>query len=77
MNRLRTAATAWTTFLCVTFAALLFPTLLGDRGLLPALFFTGLGITVIVLICFAVGGFVSASVAEEVKRRRDTETDLH
>lgn len=74
MRRLQKAATAWTTFLCVTFAVLLFPTILDDRGIIPALLFTGLGVAVIVAIYFAVGSFVSAAAAEELKSRRDRES---
>ncbi|UCH82982.1 MAG: hypothetical protein JSW50_10980 [Candidatus Latescibacterota bacterium] len=76
MKRIEKVATAWTTFLCVTFALLFFPIVLEDRGFVPALFFTGLGVAVIVLIYFAVGSFVSAAVAEELERRKDTPNDL-
>ena len=74
MRRLQKAATAWTTFLCLTFAVLLFPTIMDDRGFIPALFFTGLGVAVIVAIYFAVGSFVSAAAAEELKNRQDRES---
>ena len=74
MRRLQKAATAWTTFLCLTFAVLLFPTILDDRGFIPALFFTGLGVVVIVAIYLAVGGFVSAAATEELKNRQDRES---
>jgi len=74
MRRLQKAATAWTTFLCLTFAVLLFPTILDDRGFVPALLFTGLGVIVIVVIYFAVGSFVSAAASEELENRQDRES---
>jgi amino acid transporter len=75
MRRIQKAATAWTTFLCLTFAVLLFPTILDDRGFIPALLFTGLGVAVIVAIYFGVGSFVSAAAAEELRNRQERDSD--
>ena len=59
----------WVTFLSVTFAALLLPTILPLHGLGMSLFYTGLGVAFIWLLYFAVGGLIAHAVAEEMRRR--------
>jgi len=71
MTRPHKAATIWTIFLSVTFAVLLFPVLLSDLGLLPAVLFTLLGMTIIWIIYFAVGGGISWAVQEEEVKKRE------
>ena len=70
MTRPHKAATIWTILLSVTFAVLLFPVLLSDHGLLPALAYTALGAGVIWAIYFAVGGGLKW-VAEEAARESE------
>jgi hypothetical protein len=69
MTRPHKAATIWTTLLSGTFVVLLFPVLLSDRGFLPALLFTALGVGVIWTIYFAVGGYLSWVAGEAAKER--------
>lgn len=60
-------ATIWTVLLSITFTVLIFPILLSDRGLSPALFFTSIGILFIWILYFMVGSFIDWAVKEELK----------
>ncbi len=69
-------ATIWTVFLSITFAVLIFPILLNDRGLSPALFFTSIGILFIWILYFTVGSFIDWAVKEELKEKNRSRKNL-
>ena len=59
----------WTTFLSVTFALLLFPTIVERHGVGMSLFYTALGVGFIWFLYFCIGRLISRAVAEEMRRK--------
>ncbi len=59
----------WTAFLSVTFALLLFPTIVGRQGVLMSLVYVGLGVGFIWLVYFGIGRLLEWAVSEELKRK--------
>ena len=76
MSRAQKMATIWTLLLSVTFSILLFPVLLSDRGLSPALFFTSIGILFIWILYFTVGSFIDWAVREEIKEKERSRKNI-
>jgi hypothetical protein len=59
----------WTTFLSVLVAVLLFPTLVGRRGVGLSLVITALAVGVIWLMYFGISRFIEYEISQELKRR--------
>jgi len=59
----------WTTFLSVFVAVMLFPNIVGKRGVWVSLLITALTVGAIWLMYFAISRFVEWEVSRELKRR--------
>jgi hypothetical protein len=68
-NKSHWGAVVWTTILSVTFALLLFPSIVGLHGIGMSLLYTGLGVGFIWFLFFLIGRLVNHAVSEELKRR--------
>ena len=68
-ERTHWGARVWTSFLSITFALLLFPSIVDLHGIGMSLLYTGLGVGFIWFLYFMIGSLINHAVAEELKRR--------
>jgi membrane-anchored glycerophosphoryl diester phosphodiesterase (GDPDase) len=61
----------WTTVLSVFVAVMLFPAIVGKRGVAMSLVITALAVGVIWAMYFFIGRIINGAVAKELKRRSE------
>jgi hypothetical protein len=62
-------ARLWAAFLSLTFAVLLFPTIVNEHGIALSALYIALGVGFIWSLYFAIGRLLEHAVAEELRRR--------
>ena len=76
MKSLRTGGAILAVVFSVIFAGLLFPEIVGTHGVPKAVFFVGLGVSLIWLFWFGLGCLLGHVYAAGQQDERDNETDF-